>query len=278
MLFEHALLLIGIPLILIILGVVKNYGSMVVAGGIALLVIGVLVLASPVVANYDINLTSEDSSYWEDRCLRNLTLAAHAYCATDGDYYNSTLVSGSADDTCDLGGTQWILDEDGQMAAVLNFTTLDGTLFELLLDGHYVGPTSHNMYAWMWNWTSGNWVYMGTPVISPEGATTEYMWGITGAQSLDFRNVTDARVMFQHGINGGAFNHLFYMDRVNLLESEDDEGVVVEQYVNCTKDLVIVDYTYSGEELPANDNLIFGVMLALVGLLCLAAGAVGSKE
>lgn len=48
MLFEHALLLIGIPLILIVAGIIKNYGALVIAGGVALLVVGVLVLASPV--------------------------------------------------------------------------------------------------------------------------------------------------------------------------------------------------------------------------------------
>ena len=68
MLFEHALLLIGIPLLLIALGVIKNYSAMVIAGGVALLVVGVLVLASPVVAYHDVSYTAEQSYVWEGIC------------------------------------------------------------------------------------------------------------------------------------------------------------------------------------------------------------------
>lgn len=63
MLFEHALLLIGIPLILIALGIIKNYSAMVIAGGIGLLVVGILVLASPITIPQTVNQTIETIQY-----------------------------------------------------------------------------------------------------------------------------------------------------------------------------------------------------------------------
>ena len=50
MLFEEALLLVGIPLVLILIGYFVHRGELAVIGGIGLLVVGVMMLASPLVA------------------------------------------------------------------------------------------------------------------------------------------------------------------------------------------------------------------------------------
>lgn len=75
MLFEELLIVVGIPLILVLVGFIAHRAELTFIGGIGLLVAGVLVLASPLVVEYNLNSTSEMSHVWncsnytDDSCL-----------------------------------------------------------------------------------------------------------------------------------------------------------------------------------------------------------------
>jgi len=64
MLFEELLIVVGIPLILVLVGFIAHRAELTVIGGIGLLVAGILVLASPLVVEYNLNSTSEMSHVW----------------------------------------------------------------------------------------------------------------------------------------------------------------------------------------------------------------------
>jgi len=98
MLIEHTLLLIGIPLFLIAIGFIKQNGFMAVAGGIGLVVLGVFVLASPVVTNYEVNFTEDVSLYWE--CA-----IPEASCL--GDSWNSNCTAFNQTECESIGGCSW---------------------------------------------------------------------------------------------------------------------------------------------------------------------------
>ncbi len=217
---------------------------------------------------------------WADRCLKNVTLGLHDHAANNASHFNATVDSGTFTDTATRNGNYWVLDENGQMAAIFNFTELDGTLDSVLVYGYYDGNPAHDVYAYMWNWSSVSWVYLGTPIMENEATDQQYIWEFTAGEAADFRNDTDARFMLQHGTNGGAQTHLLYMDWVALFESEDDEGVMVEQYVNCTRDTYDTTYTYtscpSSTTTSTSWATIF-IMLALVMIGSLLAAYIPNK-
>ena len=64
MLFEELLVVVGIPLLLILVGFIASRAELVVIGGIGLLVAGVLIFASPLVVEYNVNYTTEVSHVW----------------------------------------------------------------------------------------------------------------------------------------------------------------------------------------------------------------------
>ena len=64
MLFEELLVVVGLPLLLIIVGFIASRAELVVIGGIGLLVAGVLIFASPLVVEYNVNYTAELSHVW----------------------------------------------------------------------------------------------------------------------------------------------------------------------------------------------------------------------
>jgi len=68
MLFEEALILVGIPLVLVLIGFIARRAELTVIGGIGLLVAGVIILASPLVVHQEVNYTSEQSYVWEGYC------------------------------------------------------------------------------------------------------------------------------------------------------------------------------------------------------------------
>lgn len=180
MLFEHALLLIGIPLILIILGVTKKYGAMLIAGGTTLAVVGVLVLASPVTIQ-TLDNTTDASYYW--MCDQPI-----ASCVGDG--WNANC-SGFNQTECEaIGGCAW-----GGAACSGSATW----------DCEYIG--------WFGGQTTCN-----------------------KAKTCRWANFTIS---------------------------------------DC--DSINVTYNYSLTEPPANDNLIFGILLTFVGLISLIAGAIDIK-
>lgn len=79
MFFEEALIFIGLPLILIITGYLKNRADLTTIGGIALLITGVFIFASPLTVQHNLNYTAEQSYVWE------------GYCNITDLFYNATI-------------------------------------------------------------------------------------------------------------------------------------------------------------------------------------------
>lgn len=72
MLFEHSILLVGIPLILFLAGAMTKKSALLIIGGIGLLVMGIVVLASPIFTQQLQNITI-DYDYDNVTTADNLT-------------------------------------------------------------------------------------------------------------------------------------------------------------------------------------------------------------
>ena len=127
MLFEEALLLVGIPLLLAVAGIITWRAELAVIGGIGLLVAGVMMLASPLVVQYGVLGATELTHTWDcsnrtgcfgvpeaGSCTgfdAQLDCEAVAGCAWDGN------CSGTPTATCtaiyDTGGQEYCLNATG---------------------------------------------------------------------------------------------------------------------------------------------------------------------
>ena len=186
MLFEEALLLVGIPLVLILIGYFVHRGELAVIGGVGLLVVGVMILISPLVVHYNVNATYELSHVW------NCTNYTAADCFGTPDKwscfaYNETQCR-------DIDGCAW----DGVQ------TYCSGT------------P----------EWTCTElWVYGGEEkCLETEGC---YIWNLTNPHTCDSYDTT---------------------------------------------------YTYGGTELDTNSNMLIGLLITLLGLLCLVVGTLSFRD
>lgn len=279
MLFEHALLLIGIPLILIVLGVIKNYSAMVISGGIALLVVGVLVLASPLIANYDVNYTAENSYVWDGYC--NVTDLFPSYQEVYPDAVSTesgVYVSGALEDV-EVRDQTYLVYADAVGAGfniTWNFSWIKSSCPEHMhWVGRYEGKQNSYFEWWVFNWTSDAWQFSNNTVVDEASSDAEYQYGQKCNPDFINDNTTQLRLKMVT-YNQGSSDEI-YTDKL-LIHSESIGYAVSNKIIECTRDQYNTTYIYSGESLPANDNLIFGVMLTLVGLLCLVAGALSGKE
>jgi hypothetical protein len=101
MLFEELLIVVGIPFLLVLVGFIASRAELVVIGGIGLLVAGVLIFASPLVVEYNVNHTAELSHVWNCSDYTNGTCLGTPHehsCMT----YNETQCRGIA--KCEWNG------------------------------------------------------------------------------------------------------------------------------------------------------------------------------
>lgn len=280
MLFEETLLLVGIPLILILVGYLAHRAELTVIGGVGLLVVGVMILASPLVVHYNTNYTSEQSYVWDGYC--NVTdLFPTEYDAFLQEYTieDGTYIAGTAASTYYRDSSYLQIQENGAAFNVtLNFTTT-AALCPTDMDfvGRYQGPANRQFEWYAYNWTDGTYVNLGFAAVSSSAGDQELSYSCPSSNSyLDpaSRNMSLKMVT----TNSAAGAYYIYIDKVLLYAI--DTGVYSEQtqLVNCTRDNYNVTYWYDGEELDPNNNMIIGILIALLGLLCLVVGTLSFRD
>ena len=291
MLFDFALLLIAVPLILIVIGYFTRSAFPLGAGGIGFIIVGVMLLASPITtmpccdgaAN-----TMETSLYWDDLCLQTVRVAAGdtlVYYATSVTPIGHTSVTGTLNNTYLNDQIYYTVREGapGDFNITWNFTGLPNSACSLTFNGHYDGGGGHYVKCTIFNYTSGLYQNCdGAPADDFPNTVghADYTRGWSYDGFLDFYDGGELSMRMQH-VGGGVASHYMETDYLRM-DCIATTYTIGESIVNCTHDSVNVtsigNSTSASEAMTDNENLALGVLLIFVGLFCLVTGALSTRE
>ena len=280
MLFEETLLLVGIPLILILVGYLAHRAELTVIGGVGLIVVGVMILASPLVVHYNVNYTAEQSYVWNGYCnVTDLFLTEYNAYVVNYSMENGVLTAGNIASTYFKDGNYLQIKENGAgFNITYNFTApVAACPTHMRFSGRYQGPANRQFEWWAYNWTSASFVNLGFAAVasSSSDATFTYACPI----SSTFQNTETGEILIKMvTTNAAAGAYYIYTDELLVYVDSLTDYSVQTQLVACTRDNYNITYWYDGEELDPNNNMIIGVLIALLGLLCLVVGTLSFRD
>ncbi len=246
-----------------------------------MVVVGIFVLASPVIVHYDVNYTAEQSYVWLGLCNvtdlfpGELLVYADGVGIEDGDW-----VSGVLDpDTHEVDQDYYIVEEAGVSFNITwNFTWVEYTCPEHFhWTGRYEAPANRYFDWYAWNWTDSTWVYVGTGSPDVVASAVDGEEILDSGCTTDFINIDTLQIIMKMDTENSGQNGEIYTDQI-FLHTFTDAYVIDNKIVNCSRDQFNTTYDYSGETLPDNDNLLFGILLVFLGLFSLAVGAISVRE